>query len=98
MIAVDAKINIGMISLAREARGMAQKDLALLLGISAGKLCRVEQDDQSFSEEIIDKLSDILNYPTSFFYQEGEGYVANPIDFRRRLKVPNKLLREINAK
>ncbi|MFM7858670.1 MAG: hypothetical protein ACKO96_43815 [Flammeovirgaceae bacterium] len=31
-------------------------------------------------------------------YQEGESYIPNAIDFRRRLKVPNKLLKEINAK
>jgi len=98
MILTEAKVNKGMVSLARESRGMTQKELANLLSISAGKLCRVEQDDQSFSEEMIEKLSDILDYPSSFFYQEGEGYIPNSVDFRRRLKVPNKLLKEINAK
>lgn len=87
-----------MVTLARESRGLTQKELANLLGLSAGKLCRVEQDDQSFSEEIIEKLSDILNYPPSFFYQNSESYIPTAIDFRRRLKVPNKLLKEINAK
>lgn len=86
-----------MISLARESRGMTQKELANHLSISAGKLCRVEQDDQSFSEEIIERLGDILNYPQSFFYQIGESHIPNAIDFRRRAKVSNKLLKEINA-
>lgn len=86
-----------MVTLARESRGLSQKELAKLLGLSAGKLCRVEQDDQSFSELIIERLSDILGYPPSFFYQEGESFVTNAIEFRRRLKVPHKLLRKINA-
>lgn len=86
-----------MVTLARESRGFSQKELAKLLGLSAGKLCRVEQNDQSFSEFIIEKLSVVLGYPTSFFYQEGESFVTNAIDFRRRLKVPHRLLRKINA-
>lgn len=98
MVLTETKINNGMVTLARESRGLSQKKLANLLGLSAGKLCRVEQDDQSFSEEIIEKLSDILNYPRSFFYQEGESYIPNVIDFRRRHKVPNRLLKEINAR
>lgn len=98
MILTDTRVNNGMVTLARESRGLTQKELAHQLGLSPGKLCRVEQDDQSFSEEIIERLSDVLHYPRSFFYQEGESYIPNAIDFRRRMKVPNKLLKEINAK
>jgi len=98
MVILQNTINKGMITLARESRGISQKDLANYLGLSAGKLCRVEQDDQSFSDDIIDRLSDVLQYPRSFFYQDGESFVPNVIDFRRRVKVPNKILKEINAK
>jgi Zn-dependent peptidase ImmA (M78 family)/transcriptional regulator with XRE-family HTH domain len=98
MLLTEARINNDMITLARESRGLTQKELASLLGLSQGKLCRVEQDDQSFSEEIVERLSDILKYPRSFFYREGESFIPSSIDFRRRVKVPNKLLKEINAK
>jgi len=86
-----------MVTLARESRGLSQKELAKLLGLSAGKLCRVEQDDQSFSELIIEKLSEVLGYPPGLFYQAGESVITNAIDFRRRVKVPHRLLRKINA-
>jgi len=86
-----------MVTLARESRGLVQRDLAEKLGISAGKLCRVEQDDQSFTQEMIERLCQVLNYPHSFFYQQGEAYISNAINFRKRVKVPSKVLMPIEA-
>jgi Zn-dependent peptidase ImmA (M78 family)/DNA-binding XRE family transcriptional regulator len=86
-----------MIILARESRGYTQKELADQLGISAGKLCRVELEDQTLSEEVIEKLSEVLKYPQSFFFQKGEGYIMNSINFRQRDKVSAKVLSSIEA-
>lgn len=97
MIAIEIKINPQMVTLARESKGLTQKELADLLGISPGKLCRVEQNDQSFSEDIIDKLTKVLKYPRSFFYQEGEAFLPTSINFRKRVKVAQKLLSPIEA-
>jgi transcriptional regulator with XRE-family HTH domain len=90
--ATEQNINPQMIILARESRGFSQKELADLLGISAGKLCRVEMEDQTLSVDAIERLTEILRYPRSFFYQAGDAYIVSTINFRKRDKVSAKLL------
>lgn len=97
MIATEIKINPQMITLARESRGYSQREVADFLSISPGKLCRVEQDDQGLTEEILDKMSEFLGYPRSFFFQAGEGYMPNSLAFRKRVNVAQKLLMPIEA-
>ncbi|MGQ0829361.1 MAG: ImmA/IrrE family metallo-endopeptidase [Bacteroidota bacterium] len=92
----DTKLNPRMITLARESRGLTQKELADMLKISAGKLCKVELDSQSLNEELEAQLSKILSYPPSFFYQEGE-VLPMSLNFRRRVIVAQKLIMPIEA-
>ena len=94
----ETRLNPQMIVLARESRGLSQKDLADKLLISAGKLCRAEQDEQPLSEESADKLSEILHYPKSFFFQQGEGYVTSSLNFRKRVNVSQQLLIPLEAR
>jgi Zn-dependent peptidase ImmA (M78 family)/transcriptional regulator with XRE-family HTH domain len=98
MITTEVKLNPKMLILARETRGMTQKELADKLGISGGKLCRVELGDQSLSDETFDKLCTTLQYPESFFEQPGEAYVTSSLNFRRRVTVSQQLLMPIEAK
>jgi Zn-dependent peptidase ImmA (M78 family) len=96
--ATEQNINPQMIILARESRGFSQKELADLLGISAGKLCRVEMEDQTLSVDAIERLTEILRYPRSFFYQAGDAYIVSTINFRKRDKVSAKLLSLVEAR
>jgi Zn-dependent peptidase ImmA (M78 family)/DNA-binding XRE family transcriptional regulator len=96
-IQAEEKANPQMIILARESRGLNQKELADALGISTGKLCRVELEDQTLTEDVLAKLSGVLKYPQSFFYQKGEGYIMNTINFRKLDKVSAKVLSQIEA-
>ena len=98
MISEEQKINPQMIILARESRGFTQKELADLLGLSAGKLCRVEQEDQTLSKYTIERLSHVLKYPPSFFCQPGEAYIMSTINFRKRDKVSAKLHSSVEAR
>ncbi len=91
------KINPQMVILARESRGISQKDLASLLHISAGKVCQVEQDTQTFSEDTFTKLCNILHYPESFFFQEGEAFLPSLVNFRKRTKIAQKRIIPIEA-
>ncbi len=93
----DDKINPQMVILARESRGITQRELASLLDISAGKVCQVEQDAQTFSEEALNKLCTALNYPESFFFQSGEAYLPTLVNFRKRLTVAQKFIMPIEA-
>jgi Zn-dependent peptidase ImmA (M78 family)/DNA-binding XRE family transcriptional regulator len=97
MAEISDKLNPQMVTLARESRGLTQRDLAAKLSLSAGKLSLVEMGDQSFTAEILEKLSEVLKYPVDFFYQKGEAHVSNPISYRRRAKVPGKVLMPIEA-
>jgi Zn-dependent peptidase ImmA (M78 family)/transcriptional regulator with XRE-family HTH domain len=98
MIASEIRVNPKMIVLARESRGMTQRELADKLGISTSKLCRAEQGDQTLSDEMFDKLCDIIRYPENFFQQEGEAFITSSLNFRRRITVSQQLLMPLEAR
>jgi Zn-dependent peptidase ImmA (M78 family)/DNA-binding XRE family transcriptional regulator len=93
----EQRFNSMMVTLAREFRELTQRDLAELLNISQGKLSKVEQDSQSLNEELEEQLSKALNFPISFFYQEGE-ILPMSLNFRRRAVVAQKLIMPIEAR
>lgn len=93
----EEKINPQMVILARESRGISQRELASMIDISAGKVCQVEQDSQTFSTETLNRLSNALKYPESFFYQKGDAYIPTLVNFRKRLTVAQKLIMPIEA-
>ncbi|MCC7303486.1 MAG: ImmA/IrrE family metallo-endopeptidase [Bacteroidia bacterium] len=98
MIATETKINTGMIVLARESRGLSQKDLADRLGISPGKLSKAESGEQNLSEDQIVLLEQVLAYPREFFYQDAEAFLSSNLSFRKRHKVPQKMIFPIEAR
>ncbi|MCC7301110.1 MAG: ImmA/IrrE family metallo-endopeptidase [Bacteroidia bacterium] len=91
------KVNPEMIVLARESRGLSQRELADRLGISPALLCQLEQSNRSLSDDMVEKLEKELKYPQGFFGQEGEAYLTSTINFRKRLKVPRNLISSIEA-
>ncbi len=97
MVLTEEKINTGMIVLARESRGYSQKEMADLLGLSPGKLCKVELGEQNLGTEHLTKLETLLGYPHTFFYQEVESYLPSNLSFRKREKVAQKLIFPIEA-
>lgn len=97
LTSVMNKVNPEMIVLARESRGLSQRELADRLGISPALLCQMEQSNRTLSDDVIDKLEKELNYPSGFFGQEGEAYLTSTINFRKRLKVPKQIIASIEA-
>jgi Zn-dependent peptidase ImmA (M78 family)/transcriptional regulator with XRE-family HTH domain len=91
------EINTEMITLARESRGLTQRDLASEMNLSEAKISLVEQQNQSFTDDDVKRLSKRLNYPVSFFYQKGDAFLPSMINFRKRLKVAHKVLFPIEA-
>lgn len=63
-----------LVKLARESKGMMQKSLAKKIGVNQATLSKYELCMQEPSEERIKKLSEILDFPVNFFYQEYEDY------------------------
>src|SRR5581483_1506007 len=97
MINEQEKFNPQMLTLAREARGVLQQDLAKALLVSSGKLSYVEHGELTLDEKEMDRLSKTLKYPKEFFYQQGEAYLSSSINFRKRDTVAQKLLTPVLA-
>ena len=76
------KINPRMLELARLSRGKTQSHLAKELGITQATYSKVEAGAIDTSNENIAELSNILQYPTSFFTQIGSYYAAG-VKYRR---------------
>ncbi len=86
-----------MIILARESRGINQAELAKLVGVTQGKISKVENGLLSASEEMIQDISRVLNYPEPFFYEPAQIYPPGTLCHRKRQSLPRKDLGKINA-
>lgn len=92
-------VNPDMIILARESRGLSQMALADALGVTQGYLSKIEKGFMPLTDEKIEMLSRILDYPTEFFFQSGSlmGMGITEIYHRKRQDVPQKLMTKIHA-
>lgn len=89
------KINPKMLMLAREARGLTQLELADQAGINRSNISRFEQEFTGLTDDVLEKLIKALQFPEVFFSQEQE--ILPPALYRRRDKVPSKVLSYIDA-
>lgn len=92
---MNEKINPAMVVLAREARGMNQKDLAKKTGISASNISKMENSGLSI-EPHLEKIANATHFPKEFFYQKSE-IIPDNLGYRRRQIVSQKVLSPINA-
>jgi Zn-dependent peptidase ImmA (M78 family)/transcriptional regulator with XRE-family HTH domain len=85
-----------MIELARESRGMNQKDLAEKTGLSVSNISKMENGLSPVSTTALDQIAEATSYPKDFFLQNVE-IVPGNLGYRRRQVVAQKLLLPINA-
>ena len=92
-------VNPNMVILGREARGLSQKELADMLGITQGRISKIEMGLLPVPDDLLDTLSRELDYPTHFFFQEGSlaGVGVTEIFHRKRQDVPKKTLSKVYA-
>jgi Zn-dependent peptidase ImmA (M78 family)/DNA-binding Xre family transcriptional regulator len=91
------RINPKMLTLARESRGILQNELASSASLTQGTLSRLEGQQLLIQPDLLKKLSKILDYPETLFFQMGD--IVPPIlSFYRRTGVPQKILNQIDAK
>lgn len=83
------EINREIIKLARQSRGLSQKDLASKLNIKQGTYSKIENEFLSVDDDLIRNLSEILKYPRDFFYQKKEVHLVKG-HYRRRISLPQK--------
>src|SRR5438105_1926609 len=63
-----------MLALARESRGLSQSELARAVGISQGNISRYESGMLKVSDEHLEKIASVLDYPKTFFYRHEKRY------------------------
>src|SRR5689334_10579525 len=91
--------NPRMVILARESRGLGQQALAEALHVSQGTISKIETDLIPLTDEMMESLSEVLDYPPHFFRQEGDitGIGIAEIFHRKRQNVPQRVLNKIYA-
>ena len=83
----NEKVNPKMVEMAREARALTQTALSDRLGCTQATISRIEKGKLSVSQKMMEKLSDVLDYPKDFFYQEGGIYTPSTRYRRSRQKL-----------
>lgn len=92
-------VNLDMFIIARESRGLTQKELARLLSVSQGKISKIESGLLGISEDMLKKLAQVLDYPENFFsltdpiYGTGYGLIYH----RKRQNISHKVIGKIHS-
>lgn len=81
--------NPEMLTLARDYRGFTQSELSKRLGITQGKLSKIESGLQGISDDVLCKLAEELDFPTKFFFVV-ERRSGLPTSFYRKRKTTPK--------
>lgn len=84
-------------TLAREARGLTQAELANAVQVGQGTLSKYETGVLQPPEEFVAALGRSLSYPPAFFTQPGHPYGFPPFHYRKRKKLSAKALGRIVA-
>ncbi len=96
-VSAMSKFNHHMLTLARDARGLTQAELADLASVTQGTLSKYEAGLLDPPEDLVSDLSVALRYPAQFFFQAGRPYGFPPFHFRKRKKLSAKALGRIVA-
>lgn len=91
------EINREILKLARDSRGLSQKDLSIKLGIKQGTLSKIENEFLSIDTELVESFAKILNYPVSFFYQKKDVHLVSG-HYRKKITLPQKEVRMQQSK
>jgi len=93
------KANPKMVTLAREVRGISQTQLADLIdNLSQGNLSRMEKGILTITDEILQSMATVLNFPLNFFYQEEVKTPISNFYYRKRVTMPKKAILLLEAK
>jgi len=87
------------IILARESRGITQSELAAKVnGLTQGNLSRMEKGLFSISDDILNSISEVTNYPIHFFFKEIITTKDDSLFYRKRNSMSQKQLSKLEAK
>lgn len=90
--------NPEMILLARDSRGMTQKELAQALNVTQVAISKAEKIEGKISDTLLEKMAKVLDYPINFFYQKEYRYSpATPLMHRKQKSLPARVENQIEA-
>jgi Zn-dependent peptidase ImmA (M78 family)/DNA-binding XRE family transcriptional regulator len=97
---MNESVNPSMVTLAREARGLTQTELADILEISQAQLSKIEAGLSAVSGVVLALLAKHLKFPETFFYQSDQLYGLGASEYfhRKRQSVPAKVLLQLHAR
>lgn len=92
-------VNGEMLQLARESRGLTQKQLSQLTSISQGMISKFERGDALIPKSDLGLIAKALDYPKTFFYQhvQTRGFGVSGVFHRKRQSIPMLTLKKIQA-
>lgn len=92
-------VNHKLIALARESRGISQKELSRQLSVSQGKISKIESGLIPTNDEELGRIATVLRYPRDRFYLDDTVYGAPIAELfhRKRASVSQRLLTKIYA-
>jgi len=93
----NAQFNPGMLTCAREAKGLTQKELSERLSITQGFLSKVETGSTSPSKELLARAATELNCTERFFSRWPKAWVPPLVLYRKQQKLGALHLRRIHA-
>lgn len=94
----DSRFNFEMLKLAREAREFTQSDLAKSANVTQALISKIENGlIANPSEDVVQKLSEAVRFPTGFFYEKFRILGLPHFHFRKRAKLGSKVLAHIGA-
>ena len=85
-----------MVILARQSRGITQSDFAKRVGVTQGTISKIEQGLHEVTDDVLEPMSQILNYPIEFFLEPDRIYPAFSYH-RKRQSLKQKLIDQIEA-
>src|SRR5437763_982300 len=90
------KFNTAILKLAREYRYVTQEELATLLSVEQGTLSKIEKDVLPADDKLVKKISEVLDFPLEFFYQDKK---VNHVEghYRRKISTPVKKMKQYLA-
>lgn len=96
---MNARPNPQMVVLAREMRGITQKELCSKVpNLTQGNLSRMEKGLLNITSETLTILAEELEFPEKFFFQETPVNRISNFYYRKRLSMSKKVLQITDAK
>lgn len=86
-----------MLTLARDARGLTQAELAKKIDVTQGTLSKYENGVNDVPRDFVSAVSQGLHYPAEFFFQTEQVYGFPPFHYRKRKKMAVRALAKIVA-